>query len=204
MSHTRLSFIRHAEVEPAYHRTFGGRIDMNLSERGREQAAALARCLERRKFDAVYASPMKRVQQTLAPFLANGHPQPVTLADLREVDFGDWTGLVWEQVQERFGVSPYDWLIELDQARMPNAESGAALCERVGSVLRQILTDHAGQCVAIFCHGGVVRAALAVLLDLPLVKTAIFEVNYASLTEVRIGSRAAEIQLLNFAPWQHA
>lgn len=204
MPHTRLLFIRHAEVEPAYHRTFGGRIDMNLSDRGREQAAALALYLEREKFDAVYASPMKRVQQTLAPFLANGHPQPITVADLREVDFGDWTGLVWEQVRERFGVSPYDWLIELDQARMPNAESGAALCRRVETVLQQISTSHAGQCVGIFCHGGVIRAALSVLLGLPLVKTAIFEVNYASLTEVKVGSRGAELQLLNFTPWQHA
>jgi broad specificity phosphatase PhoE len=204
MTPTRLLLLRHAEVEPRYHRTFGGRIDMNLSDLGHQQALALARHLESRRVDATYASPMKRVQQTLAPFVKNGHPQPHIVDALREVDFGDWTGMVWEQVEGRFGVSPYEWLVELEHARMPNAETGAQLCTRVGAVLRRILETHAGQTVAIFCHGGVIRAALSVLVELPLVKTAAFDVGYASLTEVLVGPRGAEIQLLNFAPWQHA
>lgn len=204
MSHTRLFLIRHAEVEPRYHRTFGGRIDMELSDLGHQQAQDLANYLGRHPFNAVYASPMKRVQQTLDPALKHGYPRPRILQDLREVDFGDWTGLVWEQVQERFGVSPYQWLVELHHSRMPNAETGAQLCERVAPVLRMIVTRHASQTVGVFCHGGVIRAALAILLDLPLVKTAAFEVDYASLTEVNVGSRGSEIQLLNFAPWRHA
>lgn len=203
MSSTRLLLIRHAEVEPDYHRTFGGRIDMNLSAHGHDQAARLARHLEHHRFDAVYASPMKRVQQTLAPFAANGHPPARTEDALREVDFGDWTGLVWEQVQERFGVSPYDWLTELEHGRMPNAETGAQFRSRIAPLLDQVATGHAGQTVAMFCHGGVIRAALAILLDLPLVKMAGFDIDYASLTEVKLGSRGNEVQLLNFVPWRH-
>lgn len=204
MPHTRLFLIRHAEVEPKYHRTFGGRIDMELSDLGHQQAQALAHYLERHAFNAIYASPMKRVQQTLAPVLRKRDPQPEIIDALREVDFGDWTGLVWEQVQERFGVSPYQWLLELHHSRMPNAETGAQLCQRVAPVLKMIVAKHTGQTVGVFCHGGVVRAALAILLDLPLVKTAAFEVDYASLTEVTVDSRGSEIQLLNFAPWRHA
>ena len=64
---TTLSLIRHAEVEVSFQGVFGGCIDMDISPRGHEQAAALARYLKRKKFDAVYASPMKRVQQTLSP-----------------------------------------------------------------------------------------------------------------------------------------
>jgi len=204
MSHTRLFLVRHAEVEPKYHRTFGGRIDMELSPLGHRQAQALAGYLGRHTFHAAYASPMKRVQQTLVPLLKGDHPQPQVLPELREVDFGDWTGLVWEQVQERFGVSPYQWLVELHHSRMPNAETGAQLCERVAPVLKMLPSRHPEQTVGVFCHGGVIRAALSILLDLPLVKTAAFEIDYASLTEVMIGPRGSEIQLLNFAPWRHA
>ena len=39
---TQLALVRHGEVEEAYQRVFGGRIDMSLSPRGHEQAAALA------------------------------------------------------------------------------------------------------------------------------------------------------------------
>jgi broad specificity phosphatase PhoE len=203
MLHTRLLLIRHAEVEAKYHRTFGGRIDMNLSDLGHEQAHALSRYLSRQTLDAVYASPMQRVQQTLAPLTVNNQPQVHVNPDLREVDFGDWTGLIWEEVETQFGVSPYGWLTELHHARMPNAETGAQLCKRVGGVLDEIIVEHPGQTVAIFCHGGVIRAALSVLLEMPLVKTAAFDVGYASVTDVQISSRGAEIKLLNFAPWQH-
>ncbi|MEI9962213.1 MAG: histidine phosphatase family protein [Limisphaerales bacterium] len=52
----------------------------------------------------IYASPMKRVQQTLAPTLKNKIPKPIIMRNLHEVDFGDWTGLGWEAVREKYGV----------------------------------------------------------------------------------------------------
>ncbi len=89
---TRLLLIRHAEVEERYHKIFGGTIDMNLSPRGQEQARKLAGYLHGRKMDAIYASPMKRVQQTLAPCLNSGAPAQTIMPGLREIHFGDWTG----------------------------------------------------------------------------------------------------------------
>jgi broad specificity phosphatase PhoE len=115
--------IRHAEVESRYQNTFGGRIDMNLSPRGRAQAEKLAEYLRGKTFDAIYASPMKRVQQTLAPLLKNGAPAPTILPGLREVDFGDWTGFNWEEVRKKFGVHPYDWLDEIELGAVPNGET---------------------------------------------------------------------------------
>ena len=43
---------------------------------------------------------------------------------------------------------------------------------------------------------------LAILLDLPLPRMSMFEVDYASLTEVRHAPPKTEIQLLNFTPWR--
>jgi len=73
---------------------------------------------------------------------------------------------------------------------------------RVEPCLRRIVRDHPGQDVAILCHGGVIRMMLAILLGLPLSKTAIFEVTYASITQVELGQREPELQLLNFTPWR--
>jgi len=82
---------------------------MNLSPRGYEQAGLLAKFLRTRKLDAVYASPMKRVQQTLAPFLTNGAPAQTVVAELREVDFGDWTGCSMRAILKIWpkGACPY-------------------------------------------------------------------------------------------------
>jgi len=195
---TRITLVRHAEVEADYQGVFGGRIDMNLSPRGHEQAAALARYLSRQAFAAVYSSPMRRVQQTLAPFGWASQTMP----DLREVDFGDWTGLKWAQVQERFGVSAFDWLVQLERAAIPNAESDATFRARVGPCIDAILARNRGKHVLVFCHGGVIRMILSILLRMPLPMTGSLEVEYASVSRVALLPHKTELELLNFTPWR--
>ena len=201
-SATRLLLIRHAEVEEQYQGVFGGRIDMGLSPRGCEQAAVLANCLHGKPLDAIYASPMKRVQQTLAPLLVNGTPKPIILPDLREVDFGDWTGLAWAEVQSKFGISPFAWLEQLARGGIANAECSETLTDRVEPCLQQILGAHPGQQVAVFCHGGIIRVLLALLLHWPIPRMGAFEIEYASLTQVLVLRLKAELQLVNFTPWR--
>ena len=199
---TRLLLIRHAEVEVKYHRVFGGRIDMNLSPRGLTMARTLARYLEKKTIDAVYASPMKRVQQTLAPSLRKGLPKQTMLPDLREIDFGEWTGLGWQAVSDRFGFHSHQWLEQIEHHGVPNGENGQVFRSRVEPSLRQIVKAHPGQNVAVFCHGGVIRMILAILLNLPLPKTNSFEIEYASITQVALHPHMAEIELMNFTPWR--
>lgn len=200
---TRLLFLRHAEVEEAYHRVFGGRIDMAISALGQQQARALADYLARRyAIDALYASPMRRVQMTLEPVLARLPLQPVVDDDLREVDFGAWTGLRWEQISERFGVTAFDWLDNLERGTMPDAEPEEIFRRRLDRVLSRIFREQPGKTVAVACHGGVIRMALAVLLELPLHKMTHLEVDYASLTSIECQGRKRELQLHNFTPWR--
>lgn len=200
---TRLILLRHAEVEESYHRVFGGRIDMGLSALGHQQAAALADYVARKfTLDAVYASPMKRVQLTLAPLLARTAHAPVVLDDLREVDFGDWTGLRWHQIAERYGITAYDWLDALERGAIPNAEPEELFRRRVDRALQRVLSENPGRTVAVACHGGVVRMALSVLVGLPLHKMTHLEVDYASLSWVDVTAEKSELQLHNFTPWR--
>jgi len=200
---TRLLFLRHAEVEEAYHRVFGGRIDMDISALGREQAVKLAEYVASRfAIDAIYSSPMRRVRSTLEPVLARIPLQPMVDEDLREVDFGSWTGLRWDQISERFGVTAYDWLDSLERGAMPDAEPEEMFRRRLERVLARIQAEHAGKTVAVACHGGVIRMALAVLLELPLRKMTHLEIDYASLTWVDCTGPKRELQLQNFTPWR--
>ena len=199
---TRLLLIRHAEVEVKYHRVFGGRIDMNLSPRGKKMARTLAGYLATKTIDAVYASPMKRVQQTLGPSLKQGAPRQTILPGLREIDFGDWTGLGWQAVSDRFGFQSHEWLDQIEHHGVPNGENARVFRQRVEPCVRQIIASHPGQNVAVFCHGGVIRMILSILVDLPLPKTNSFEIEYASITQVALHPHMAEIELMNFTPWR--
>lgn len=201
-SPTQLFLIRHGEVESRYHRVFGGRIDMDLSPFGREQARALATYLQRIPFEIIFASPMKRVQQTLAQLIEGQAKAPVILPELREVDFGTWTGLSWEQVGVQFQADAFQWLDHLEDGSISEAETIPHFRQRIDSALRRILADGTGKPVAIVCHGGVIRMILSILLNLPLRKMAAFDVEYASLTVVDYLPGKVTVQLLNFTPWR--
>jgi len=159
---TQLYLIRHGEVEETYHKVFGGsRIDMGLSPHGLRQAEALDSWLADTKLDAVYASPMKRVQQTMAPLLARRSVTPTIMQDLREIDFGDWTGHTWGGIHENFGINVFDWLEVLEDPGAPNGESAQQLADRVRPCLTQVLHDNPHRTAAIVCHGGIIRVILS-------------------------------------------
>ena len=147
---TRLLLIRHAEVEPRYQGVFGGKIDMNLSERGHEQAKVLAKFLRGKEFNAIYASPMKRVQQTFAPSARHHRVKQVILPGLREIDFGDWTGFGWDAVREKFGIEPYEWLDKIELGVVPNGESTVHFRKRIEPCLRRVIRENRGKTAAIF------------------------------------------------------
>ena len=199
---TRLYLIRHGEVEKAYHKVFGGRIDMELSPLGHEQVRSLARFLRAAPPDVLYASPMRRVQQTLAPLAEETGLAPVLMEGLREVDFGAWTGLSWDEVLERHGVSAFSWLHQLEDGTIEKAETVPEFRKRVEISVDQILAEASGKTVAVICHGGVIRMLLAILLDLPFRKMSVFEIEYASVTKIHYRPSKREIEFLNLTPWR--
>jgi broad specificity phosphatase PhoE len=199
---TQLLLLRHAEVEARYQRVFGGRIDMALSPRGHDQARLLAAHLRRQPPEAIYASPMKRAQQTLAPLTDDHEPPPIILPELREIDFGAWTNHTWEEVFQRYHARPFDWLEKLARDEIRDAEPVGEFRDRVERALNRILRESGDRRVAVVSHGGVIRMMLALLLDLPLPKTAGFDIDYASLTWIDCDSTRAEVQLLNYTPWR--
>jgi broad specificity phosphatase PhoE len=205
---TRLFLLRHGEVESRYHRIFGGsRIDMELSPAGHAQAERLATWLARTQFDAVYLSPMRRVALTYEPFRRHFNGEPTVIPGLREIDFGDWTGFGWNEVEARFGMSAYDWLHHLEENRVGGAESIDHFLGRLNASLEEILSGPAGRTVAVFCHGGVIRGLLSLLLRQPLRWFEHVEIDYAGATWVDVGVTKGntlrnEVQLLNFTPWR--
>ena len=121
---------------------------------------------------------------------------------LREIDFGDWSGLGWQAVEDQFGFSAHEWLEQIHHPGAPNGEDGATFRRRVGPCLRKIIAGHRGENVAIFCHGGVIRLILSVLLKISLPKTTQFDIEYASITQVALHEHMNEVELLNFTPWR--
>ena len=79
--------------------------------------------------------------------------------ELREIDVGEWQGLTWPEVEERYPEGVRRW-----HERGHGWESGEtyeALGERVGAALGRIAAEHPEGRVVIVAHGGTVRSVRA-------------------------------------------
>jgi alpha-ribazole phosphatase len=159
---TRLLLLRHAEPADDAHGRCYGTLDVGLSERGRERARALAGTLEAPA--AVYSSPRVRALETAE--LAFGIP-PIPDERLRELDFGDFEGRTYEEIERAHPELYRRWMETPTQVEFPRGESYTLLRRRALAALAEIRERHPSETVAIVAHGGVVRAILAEVLAMP-------------------------------------
>lgn len=141
----------------------GHGINGPLSERGEQQAREVADFMASRPLVAVYASPMLRAQQT-AQAIAECHGLPLrTLADLHEVNVGQWEGKSWPEIMhsER---DAYDRFVADPTYPYRGGESLQNVLDRVESQFQLLLEQHAGESFAVVAHSIVNRVYLASLL----------------------------------------
>jgi probable phosphoglycerate mutase len=157
---TEVLLIRHgrsADVVPGTAESF----DPPLHAEGVAQAEALARRLDRKRIDAVYASDYSRATET-AGYIAAPRGLDVTrMVELREVHLGDWEG---GEFRRRASVADPEWVAWSQTGRwdgIPGGESDDALRSRVTAAVARLVADHEGGVIAVVCHGGVINAFLA-------------------------------------------
>jgi alpha-ribazole phosphatase len=149
-----LFLIRHAE--PMVNGTFLGQQDPSLSVAGHVQARQALSKLEVR---VAYVSPLRRARET-ASYLHSA--QLVVVEELQEIDFGEWTGKTWQQIQTGWPTLAREKTENWLQTVPPGGESWADLMHRVQSAWLQIRRGPSPS--AVVAHGGV-NAALASIID---------------------------------------
>lgn len=161
--------VRHGENRANVTRELSHRhVDYDLTERGRLQARQLGAFFAGIPLDAVYASPLKRAQQTAAPIAAARGLPVQTLEHLREINVGDLEiGQTPENLPERWAADNAvvaQWLAGQRQVRYPNGENYPEAVARFAAGLAEALTGRDGQTVALVGHSGLYQCALAWLV----------------------------------------
>ena len=148
---------------------FTGQCDVELDGAGYEQARDTADyVLKNYKIDAIYSSDLKRAIETAAP-IANALKLPIHKSkDLRELDVGEWGGLTFSEVKERYPKEFAHYRTEVGTARCGGGECYAELSERADKVMRKIAYENDGKTVLVSTHGGVVSCLLCKSFNVPL------------------------------------
>ena len=140
--------VRHGETEWTVLGKVSGWTDVTLTERGREQARGLQPRLSPQTFDTVWASDLQRTLETAR--LAWGEARPDER--LRELDFGDLEGIVWEQLDS----GHREALLAFEGFCPPAGESVETFQARVRGFLNELPPGRH----LLFVHAGLIRLVL--------------------------------------------
>ncbi|GAA4555365.1 histidine phosphatase family protein [Planotetraspora kaengkrachanensis] len=154
--------LRHGETEWSKAGRHTGRTDLPLTEKGEDQARALAKVIKGRRFELALVSPAQRARRTAE--LAGATSYDVD-PDLWEWDYGGYEGITTPQIREsrpgwylwRDGIIPGD-------ADHPGETVGhvGERADRVIARIRPVEGD-----VLIVAHGHFLRVLAARWLGLP-------------------------------------
>ena len=129
-----------------------GTTDIPMGEKGLAQAAEMAKLLP--AVTAVFSSPLTRAVQT-AQAIGMG---VTVLDDLREMHAGQWDGLTFDEIRERFpqlyAARARDLTIPL-----PGAEDHAAGLARFKGAMEEAAKQSPGD-FAVVAHGGIIAQFL--------------------------------------------
>lgn len=171
----RLFLIRHGlPAFPEAEKMCIGSTDLPLSPTGRFQACLLAETLRGISFGGVFCSRLERSRRT-AEFL---DPEPICLPGLEEMHAGDWDGLTFRQIRQRWPA-----LFAL-RGRDPSAAiPGSEPLERGGArfltAVEQALSLREGD-IAIVAHATVNRSLICHALGLPPAQGRRFPLDYCA------------------------
>lgn len=174
-----LILIRHAL--PERRQVEDGAADPELTTDGHAQAEHMARYLSHERIDAVYTSPLRRAVQTAEPL---GHLldlEPIVVDDVAEWDRNSSEYVPIEQLKAEGDPRFYEILGNQWDGADPIEDFQA----RVEAALDDLVARHAGDTIAVVCHGGVINLYLAIVLGLTGDdRTGFFYPNYTSIHRV--------------------
>jgi broad specificity phosphatase PhoE len=182
----RLLLARHGESVWNEVRRFQGAADVDLSPRGREQAAALGRALRARPIARAYVSPMRRAQETAEIALAGTGVSWVPLEELRELSLGEWEGLTVDEIRGRDGDPYARWVRAPLDCPPPGGEPLEDVRRRVVRAVEHIAAQHDNDGdVLVIAHGGIISTYACHLVGCSFNVLWRFRVDNASLTVVK-------------------
>lgn len=192
---TRLYLIRHGEV--VNHGVYNGQTDVDITPLGFKQMEKLRERLRDKKIAAVYSSDLRRTRMG-AEIIAEPHGLvPKSFPQFREMNFGRWQGLTYQQVMGRYPEDIPQWLQGLENFRIPQGESLRDVQERVIPKLKELIACHLGKEIILVGHGAVNRVILADALQLPLAHLLRLEQDYGCLNIIDYLSSWSVVKLIN-------
>lgn len=184
--------VRHASTAWNEQRRYQGWGDPPLSERGRTEAQRLGERLAGVQFDRVLTSDLRRSVETAALALPDADAE--TDPRLRELGFGAWDGLTYDECLARDGDRFRRWIDDPAAKPPPGGEAYAEFATRVDAATDALPRTGTALCIT---HGGPIRRIVAHALGLAWDRVVLMEVAATGITRLVLHPDGAHLLCWN-------
>lgn len=172
-----------------------GQSDPGLNEEGKIQARAVAELLKGEEVDLLFSSDLLRAVETSRVIAGTSNLQINLLPSLREINFGVWEGLTFEEIQNRYPALLPEWLKDPWGVRIPGGETAEEVRYRVTEAWNCIVQNASGaQAVIIVAHGGPLRMLLCYLTGIDPSRQWEFNLGHGEAMTLRNNGNTYSIQ----------
>ena len=184
---SKIYLIRHGETISNANATFQGQTNSPLSKLGRKQAQVLAHRLRKDqiKVDRLIASTLGRAIETAQYISESIQCEIETDPELQEINLGNWEGLSWNQISDKFPQYSDEYHEKWWQFKQHGGESWTEALERFYSAVLRLVNTSPSKNLMIVAHGGVIRVLIAKLLGSHSPKPPL-EISNTGITEIEI------------------
>jgi len=158
---SNIFFIRHAETDMAGR--FCGHSDPDLNARGHKQTAELIDRLRPENIGSVYTSDLRRARTTAEAIAGAFGIECRVRRDLREINFGEWEGLTWREIELRDEAYASRWMAEHPLLPAPEGEAFRDFERRILDEVAFLSARVGERDIAVVTHAGVLRTVLCSL-----------------------------------------
>jgi broad specificity phosphatase PhoE len=169
--------VRHGETQWNRELVFRGIRDIELSERGRQQAELLAKYLKRFKIDAIFSSPLSRAVQTLRPTAEALGLRVQPEEAINDLNFGLWAGLSVDQVKEKYPDQFEKWRLNPLEMDFPEGDKISNAKVRSFNWLKRIAGGDYER-IALVTHKVILKLLVLSILDAP--KRAYWQIQFST------------------------
>ena len=197
---TELLLVRHGQTDSNLQGRWQGWDGTPLNQQGEWEAALIARRLAQAEeaIVALYASPLRRAWQTAERIGEVLNLSPVPHNGLKEIHFGQISGITLDELQERFPDLHKHWTDKMDLTfTFPGGEQRAQFFQRVGEAIEEVVERHPDQKVVVVAHGGSLRACLVHYLPIEFSQWWTYELGNCSLTQLEVREGRAKLLVLD-------
>lgn len=163
-----LHYARHGETTWHAGNRYAGHTDIPLTERGLEQATALADWAAGERISRVVASDLRRAADTARPAASALGLELELDPRFREIAYGQAEGLTQEETAKRFPEARAAYERTPATSPLPGAEVGTAAAARALEAVWDLTRTRTEHRVLVVAHSGVGRLLFSALLGIPL------------------------------------